>query len=233
MGLELYARIEEYLDFEEEVRRLHKEFLGLLFKKKPNTVLDIGCGQGAFLEHLKFNDVEAFGIDLSVEQIAICQNKGLNVACMPLEKVSQTFDCATAIFDVVNYIPTKELQNFFSQANVVLHQGGFFIFDVNSLFGFEEVAQGSLTLNLEDKFIAIDATFEKNQLKTDITLFSQTQGDLFTKEYDSIQQYYHSIEALKKALKEASFDVEEIINFNLHGFDETDKLIFVCKKINK
>lgn len=34
MGLELYARIEEYLDFEEEVRRLHKEFLAILFKKK-------------------------------------------------------------------------------------------------------------------------------------------------------------------------------------------------------
>ncbi len=87
-----------------------------------------------------------------------------------------------------------------------------------------------MTLNLEDKFIAIDAVFEQNQLKTDITLFSQTQGDLFTKEYDTIQQYYHSIEALKKSLAKASFDVQEIINFNLHGFDETDKWIFVCKK---
>lgn len=230
MGLELYARIEEYLDFEEEVRRLHKEFLGILFKKKPNTVLDIGCGQGAFLEHLKFNDVESFGIDLSVEQIKICQNKGLNVACTPLEEVQEKFDCATAIFDVVNYIPKKELENFFNQSNVVLNQGGYFIFDVNSLFGFEEVAQGSLTLNLEDKFIAIDATFEKNQLKTDITLFSQTQGDLFKKEYDSIQQYYHSLEELKKSLTKASFEIEEIINFNLHGFEETDKFIFVCKK---
>jgi cyclopropane fatty-acyl-phospholipid synthase-like methyltransferase len=230
MGLELYARIEAYLDFEEEVRRLHKEFLAILFQKTPNTVLDIGCGQGAFLEHLKFNDVGAFGIDLSVEQIKICQNKGLDVACMPLEQVKEKFDCATAIFDVVNYIPKNELENFFKSANVVLNQGGFFIFDVNSLFGFEEVAQGSLTLNLEDKFIAIDAVFEQNQLKTDITLFSQTQGDLFTKEYDTIQQYYHSIEALKKSLAKASFDVQEIINFNLHGFDETDKWIFVCKK---
>lgn len=230
MGLELYARIEEYLDFEEEVQRLHKEFLGILFKKKPNSVIDIGCGQGAFLEHLVFNDVKAFGIDLSLEQINICQNKNLNVACMPLEEVLEKYDCATAIFDVINYIPKKELENFFKSANVVLNQGGFFIFDVNSLFGFEEVAQGSLTLNLEDKFIAIDANFEKNQLTTDITLFSQTQGDLFTKEYDSIQQYYHSIDDLKKALNKASFEVEEIINFNLHGFDETDKFIFVCKK---
>lgn len=165
-----------------------------------------------------------------MEQIKICQKKGLNVSCTPLEEVKEKFDCATAIFDVVNYIPKKELENFFNQTNVVLNQGGYFIFDVNSLFGFEEVAQGSLTLNLEDKFIAIDATFEKNQLKTDITLFSQTQGDLFKKEYDCIQQYYHSIEELKKSLTKASFEIEEIINFNLHGFEETDKFIFVCKK---
>ena len=230
MGLELYARIEEYLDFEEEVRRLHKEFLNILFPKNPNTILDIGCGQGAFLEHLKFNGVEAFGIDLSVEQIKICKNKGLNVASIPLEQVKEKFDCATAIFDVINYIPKQELETFFTQANVVLNQGGYFIFDVNSLFGFEEVAQGSLTLNLEDKFIAIDATFENEQLQTDITLFSQTKGDMFIKEQDSIVQYYYPIETLKKVLKKANFEVQEIIHFNLHGFDETDKLIFVCKK---
>jgi cyclopropane fatty-acyl-phospholipid synthase-like methyltransferase len=233
MGLELYARIEAYLDFEDEIRRLHKAFLNILFAKNPTSILDIGCGQGSFLQHLAFNGINAFGIDLSIEQIKICKSKGLNVACMPLEQVQEQFDCATAIFDVVNYIPQNELENFFKSANVVLNQGGFFIFDVNSLFGFEEVAQGSLNLNLEEKFIAIDAVFEQNQLKTDITLFSQSQGALFTKEYDSIQQYYHSIEALKKALNLASFDVEEIINFNLHGFDETDKLLFVCKKIDK
>ncbi|MFA7091699.1 MAG: class I SAM-dependent methyltransferase [Arcobacteraceae bacterium] len=230
MGLELYARIEEYLDFEHEIRRLHKEFLSLLFAKKPQSVLDIGCGQGAFLEHLKFNDVEAFGIDLSVEQIKICQKKALHVACMPLEKVKEKFDCATAIFDVVNYIPKNDLENFFKEAWVVLNQGGYFIFDVNSLFGFEEVAQGALNINLSDKFIAIDAVFENKQLKTDITLFSQTQGDVYQKECDSIVQYYHTTEQIKKMLKVANFEVEDIINFNLHGFDEADKLIFVCKK---
>ncbi|MCB9096387.1 MAG: hypothetical protein H6630_01880 [Arcobacter sp.] len=46
-------------------------------------------------------------------------------------------------------------------------------FDGNSYFGFEEVAQGTITIDLEDKFIAIDANFEDEKLQTDITLFKE------------------------------------------------------------
>ncbi|WP_419770543.1 MAG: class I SAM-dependent DNA methyltransferase [Candidatus Marinarcus sp.] len=230
MGLNLYARIEEFLDFEEEVRRLHKEFLSILFHKQQNNILDIGCGQGAFLQHLKFNDVQAFGIDLSSEQIKHCKEKGLEASCTALKDVKEKYDCATAIFDVINYIPPKEIPTFFNEANLVLNQGGYFIFDVNSLFGFEDIAQGSLNINLEDKFIAIDAVFEDEKLTTDITLFSLSKNGLFKKEQDFIVQFYHKLAFLKKALNDAHFEIEEIKNFNLHSFDEADKLIFVCKK---
>ncbi len=230
MGLDLYARIEEYLDFEEEVRALHKEFLTILSTKEPKSVIDIGCGQGAFLQHLNFNGVKAFGIDLSAEQIKICEEKDLNVACILLNEVKEKFDCATAIFDVINYIPKNELENFFKDCYNILNDNGYFIFDVNSLFGFEEVAQGTLTIDLEDKFIAIDANFEDNKLQTDITLFSQTKDYLFEKESDFITQYYYSKEFLKKSLEKTGFKTKEIIDFNLHDYENSDKLIFVCKK---
>lgn len=48
MGLELYARIEEYLDFEEEVRRLHKEFLAILLKKSPTVFWILDADKGLF-----------------------------------------------------------------------------------------------------------------------------------------------------------------------------------------
>lgn len=230
MGLNLYAKVESYLDFEEEVRQLHKEFLGLLYERQPQSVIDIGCGQGAFLQHLQTNGVKAFGIDLSSEQINICQAKGLDAKCMPLEEVSQTFDCATAIFDVINYIPKQHLKTFFKQSYLVLNQGGTFVFDVNSLFGFQEVAQGSLNINLKDKFIAIDALFEENILRTDITLFSLQKSGLYEKEQDFIEQYYHTTKELKTLLESVGFSVETVVNFNLHGYEENDKLIFVCKK---
>ena len=230
MGLELYAKVEQYLDFQEEVKELHSVFLGLIFDKGLDDIIDIGCGQGAFMMHLLANGVNAYGIDLSVEQIKVCQAYNLNADAISLDKVDEKFNCATAIFDVINYIPKNELEQFFKDASNVLNKDGYFIFDVNSLFGFEEVAQGSLTIDLDDKFIAIDANFEEEKLNTDITLFSQEKNGLYKKEQDRVNQYYHEVKNLKILLEKASFKIEDIINFNLHTDEQADKLIFICKK---
>ena len=231
MGLDLYAKVEPYLDFEEEIYTLHKEFLRFVMLNELDNIIDIGCGQGYFLQNLKVNKKKYFGIDLSVEQIKVCQEKNLNAKAMALENVKEKFDCATAIFDVLNYISKRDLKKFLKEINLVLNQGGYFIFDVNSAFGFEEVAQGTITIDVEDKFIAIDANFEDNKLQTDITLFEKQENGMFSKEQDSIIQEYHSKDFLTKLLKECGFEIVEIKEFNLHTDDNADKLIFICKKI--
>ena len=53
MGLDLYARIEPYLDFEEEIYSLHKEFLKFIMVNDLDNIIDIGCGQGYFLNNFK------------------------------------------------------------------------------------------------------------------------------------------------------------------------------------
>jgi len=230
MGLDLYAKVEPYLDFEEEVYTLHKEFLRFIMVNELDNIIDIGCGQGYFLENLKINKKKYFGIDLSVEQIKVCQEKNLNTKVIALEDVKEKFDCATAIFDVLNYIPKEDLKAFINQTNIVLNQGAYFIFDVNSYFGFDEVAQGCISIDLKDKFVSIDANFEDNKLQTDITLFEKQENGLFSKESDSIIQEYHSKEFLSKLLKECNFEIQEIKEFNLHTDEHADKLIFICKK---
>jgi len=231
MGLNLYAKIEEYLDFEDEVLRLHGEFLSIIFEKQLNNILDIGCGQGSFVKNLNENGLNSFGCDLSSEQIRIAKKKGIkNLSATPLCDIKEKYDCTTAIFDVINYIPKNDIKTFFDEMNLVLNQGGYFIFDVNSLFGFEEVAQGTLSIDLEDKFIIIDANFEDEKLITDITLFTQNKNKLFTKESDCIIQHYYSNVELKSLLINSGFEVENILNFNLHTDMESDKFIFICKK---
>lgn len=230
MGLDLYAKVEPYLDFEEEVYTLHKEFLRFVMVNDLDNIIDIGCGQGYFLENLKVNKKKYFGIDLSVEQIKVCQEKNLNAKAIDLKDVKEKFDCATAIFDVLNYISKNELKIFLEQTYEILNQNAYFIFDVNSYFGFDEVAQGTITIDVEDKFIAIDANFENNKLQTDITLFEKQKNGLFSKEQDSIIQEYHSKEFLSKILEEIGFKQIEIKEFNLHTDEIADKLIFICKK---
>ena len=232
MGLDLYAKIEQYLDFEEEVAKLHNKFFEIIFEKELDNILDIGCGQGIFVNNLSLNGLNAYGIDLSQEQIKIANLNGVkNVEALPLEKVSKKYDCATAVFDVINYIPKAQLKTFFKDTNKTLNSGGYFIFDINSLFGFEEIAQGTLSMDLSEKFIVIDALFEDEKLITDLTMFSQKDDNTYEKEQDSIIQHYHKNSDLETLLNETGFELEKIIKFKLHAEDCNDKFIFISKKL--
>lgn len=232
MGLDLYAKVEPYLDFEDEVYLLHKQFMEFVMVNELDNIIDIGCGQGYFLDNLKINGKKAFGTDLSVEQIKVCKAKGLDAKAIALNKVEEKYDCATAIFDVLNYMDKKYLETFIKETSLVLNKDAYFIFDVNSYFGFEDIAQGCITIDLKDKFIAIDANFEDNKLQTDITLFTKQKSNLFARESDSIIQEYHSKEFLSKLLENNGFKIQEIREFNLHSDEDADKLIFICKKTN-
>jgi cyclopropane fatty-acyl-phospholipid synthase-like methyltransferase len=229
-GLNLYSKIEKDLDFQAEVEELYDAFLKICEELAVKKVIDIGCGQGNFLLSLEASGMEAFGTDLSSEQIKVCKEKELNVACIDIADVKETFDCATAIFDVLNYMDKQSLEKFVKDTYNLLSVGGYFIFDVNTLYGFEEVAQGSLNINLEGKFIAIDAFFEDKKLTTNIVLFSKKGDETYTKEEDFITQYYHEKNAIKKLLTKSGFEIKQIINFHLHDDDKADKFIFICQK---
>lgn len=228
MGLELYAKIEQYLDFEEEVEYLHNSFCDIVDEIQPKSLLDIGCGQGEFLTKLDIN-IKTLGIDLSQNQINIAKSKNLNVSSCELADIDEKFDMQTAIFDVINYIPTDKLESFLEESYDRLNNDGYLVFDTNTLFGFEDVAQGSLVIDKDNIFVSIDAYFENSILKTNITMFSKT-GDLYEKEQDTIIQYYHTKDTLKKVLQKIGFKVEQILEFKLHGQTKADKNIYICKK---
>lgn len=230
MGLDLYSKIEPHLDFEDEVYLLHKQFMEFVMVNELDNIIDIGCGQGYFLDNLRINGKTAFGTDLSVEQIKVCKAKGLDAKAIALNEVEGKYDCATAIFDVLNYMDKNYLESFIKDVNLVLNQGAYFVFDVNSYFGFDEIAQGCITIDLKDKFIAIDAVFEDEKLQTDLTLFKKEKSNLYSRESDSIIQEYHSKEFLSNLLETNGFTITEVREFNLHSDDEADKLIFICKK---
>lgn len=229
-SLNLYSKIEPYLDFQDEIEELYDAFLKICEELKVKKAIDIGCGQGEFLLQLQEMGIETFGTDLSSEQVKVCKSKKLNVECIDIENVTDKFDCATAIFDVLNYMDKKTLEKFVQNTYNLLVSEGYFIFDINTLYGFEDVADGSLNINLEDKFIAIDAVFSEKILTTNIVLFSSEDNGKYTKEEDFITQHFHEKNAVKKLLDKCGFDVKQIINFHLHSEEKPDKLIFICQK---
>ncbi len=229
-ALNLYSIIQQDLDIEEETSKLHEAYLLLINQLDKKTLLDIGCGQGDFLLKVKEYDLDVLGIDLSSEQIKVCKQKNINASCININEITNKYDIATAVFDVLNYVQFNNLKSFLIDIYNVLNENSYFLFDINTLFGFQEVAQGSLNINKESKFIAIDAYFEDNILQTDITLFSKNKNSTYIKEQNNIFQYYHSKEVIEHLLKDTGFLVQNIINLKLHDSNNSDKYLFICKK---
>lgn len=89
---------------------------------KPKWVFDVGAGTGNYWKYYP-KGTYVLGIDKSGAMAS--QNK--NIICGDITKHKQTgrFDCATALFDVINYIPRHGWWK-----NLPLESGTYWVFDI-------------------------------------------------------------------------------------------------------
>ncbi len=113
-GLELYAKIEDMLDFTEAIRKLYGAFYKELKELSVSSVVDIGCGSGAFGLGLVRDGYSVLGVDISAKMVQNAQNAGLNAKHIDICELDEKFDAATAVFDVLNYMNKEELEKFFA-----------------------------------------------------------------------------------------------------------------------
>ncbi|RUM75723.1 MAG: class I SAM-dependent methyltransferase [Sulfurovum sp.] len=225
-ALDLYAKVEDLLGVNEVTPILNEYYLETLESMEFDTLLDVGCGSGGFLAQVShdYPHVEALGIDLSPVMVEMTQAKGLNAQCIDLCKIEGQFDVITAIFDMVNYLDKKALKRFLGCIEKHLNVGGYFIFDINTLYAFKVVASGNFIKDTEERFLTIDSDYEEKlgEYFMDFTLFEK-KGDCFIKTQDSITQYYHTVTELTK-MKLVSKKAIAIYG------DETEKFYLIFKK---
>lgn len=70
---------ERFRGSEEYVREQQRFYVPLL--EGCQSVADLGCGRGEFLELLREAGVSARGVDANEEAVALCRSKGLDVEC--------------------------------------------------------------------------------------------------------------------------------------------------------
>ena len=187
--LDLYAKIESLIGFDAQYEKLYQVYLQLLDSLHVKTVLDVGCGNGKFLKHLEGKKFSACGIDRSATMVERASALGVDASTKELDAFSEaSFECVVAIADVLNYIPVTELDSFFEAVARVLPKNGYFVCDINTLYGFEGVAEGVMCQDKESQFLCVEATFENKELLTKIVLF-QKEGDFYRKEEGLITQF--------------------------------------------
>ena len=228
-SLNLYAKIEDLLGIKEYSPKLYNYYFNILDKIKFNSLLDIGCGGGEFLLEVKnrYKIDDLLGVDKSSYMVKSAKKLGLNVVLGEISDINKEFDVATATFDMINYLTPQEFIDFFEKMKSIVKENGFFIFDVNSEYGFEEVAVGNFVAEDEDRFLTIESFYEGGEYESIFTLFEKINS-CYSKSKDTIKQYYYS-ETFFELL--GGWKLVEKLPINLYGFEKYDKEIYILKHI--
>lgn len=114
----------------------------------PHRILDVATGTGSVALLLAERGYEVTGVDLSQPMLEQARRKadtlGLKVEfiqgdaadlCLP----PRSFDAAVCLYDSLNYLVEPErLQRAFERTAAALTAGGPFIFDLNTIYSFEQ-----------------------------------------------------------------------------------------------
>lgn len=227
-ALDLYAKVEDLLGIKEASPILYAHYLLYLSTSHFKTLLDVGCGSGDFLRqmHRSLGIQKVKGIDLSPIMVSRTIKEGYDAQAIELAQVEGTFDVITAVFDVLNYLDKKSLKPFLSSVADHLNKGGLFLCDINTYYGFEEVAVGSFIVDDNSRFLTVDSEFNENIYHSEFTLFEQ-QDAHYLKSQASIDQYYHTLGEIQALTSLTLVKSDEV---NLYELEHADKHFLVFQK---
>ena len=230
-SLNLYAKVEDLLGVKEAAPSLYAHYLLFLNSVDFDTLLDVGCGSGDFLRQMQgaLDIPKVKGIDLSPLMVAQTVEQGYDAECIDLCDLNGTYDVITAVFDMLNYLNKEQLKHFLNCVKEHLNEGGVFLCDINTLYGFKNVAVGSYIVDDEDRFLTVDSDFEKGEYISEFTLFEKEgkgKDRSFKKSQEIIKQYYHTVDDIVKLS-----GLELLVNddVNLYELESADKKFLVLK----
>lgn len=224
-NLDLYAKAEHLLGIEEATEALYDLYRSELDDYKIKTLLDVGCGRGGFMKRMISDGVTCDGVDLSSVMINECKEQGLDAECIDIKDVVGKYDAVVSIFDVLNFLDNDSLMKFLDAVADKLNDDGVFIADINTRYGFSDVAEGTMSNDMDKELLVVDAVFENDELHTKFTLFEKTEDNMYKKYQDTIVQHFHKMKTFQKLSGLKLIDKQ---TFSL--YDTEDKTLLIFKK---
>ena len=235
----VYDRLTADVEYEKRCDYLEK-----IFKKHmdfhPNLMADLGCGTGSVCTILSQKGYDMIGIDSSDMMLDIAQKKNSDGKILYLNQditefeLFGTVDVFLSMLDTVNYITeTGGIEKLFKLAHNYLNPDGIFIFDINSLYKFENIlGNNTIVYETEDVFYTWENYYENEELEFYLNFFvAQNDGSYkrFTEEH--FQRYY-SIEYLSEIASKYGFTVCGIYgDMTLEKpLDKEERIFIVLKK---
>jgi ubiquinone/menaquinone biosynthesis C-methylase UbiE len=212
----------------------------------PRRVLDLACGTGNVAEILATLGYEVVGVDISAPMIAEARRKtaqrGLSIIyhvqdAAELNLSGPPFDLCLSLFDSLNYIiePVR-LFRAIQRVHQHLHQNGWFIFDINSVFALEKhlFDQENLDANARLRYIwrsEYDPQTRLCHIHMRFILHEDKEG--IDHEFrETHVQFAYREEEIREMLEQAGFDqIETYHAYTLKPVHPTtDRIFFIARR---
>lgn len=223
------------------------EYLVSLLKKygvEDGLVLDMGCGTGAMTRYLDAHGYDMTGIDVSEEMLTIAKEKSSPDILYLLQDMREfelygTMRAAVSICDSMNYILEEDdLLRVFSLVNNYLDPGGIFIFDLNTVYKYQEIlGEQTIAEDREECSFIWDNFYDEEEMinEYDLTVFVQEEGDLFRRYCETHYQRAYSLETVRALIEKAGMEVLAIYDAFTYNKPKPDSemVYFVAREHGK
>jgi ubiquinone/menaquinone biosynthesis C-methylase UbiE len=186
----------------------------------PKKILDIACGEGSLAVTMAEKGYHVTGIDQSLQMVELAQDRALaagvevdfRVEDMRSLPFVDEFDLVTCFFDSLNYMLTvADLQEAFLGAYRALHPRGYYIFDMNTVYGLavDWMRQETYIQNETDDFIELhrqEFDYENTIASMFVTVF-QKKGDLWERFEEVHRERGYPIADIQFLLNTIGFEI--------------------------
>ena len=234
----VYDRLTSDVEYEKRC-----DYLEEIFKKhmdsQPLLVADLGCGTGSVCTILSRRGYDMIGIDSSDMMLDIATKKDEEGKILYLNQdmtefeLYGTVDVFLCMLDSLNYVTdTDDVRKVFSLVANYLNHGGLFIFDVNTLYKYDEIlSDNTFVFEENDVFYTWENSFDGEFCDYRLNFFVKAAKgyNRFTEEHS---QRYHSHPELKDAIEEAGLCIENVyseLSFKKPSQCE-ERVFYVVKK---
>lgn len=185
------------------------------------------------------------GVDDAEEMLSVAREKQDSEQILYLQQDMRSFElygtvrAVVSICDCMNYLLEEEdLFKTFQLVNNYLDPDGIFIFDFNTIYKYKEVMGDTVIAeNREDcSFIwenYYDVEEEINEY--DLTIFVQTQEDLFQRFTETHLQRGYTLEQMQEILQKAGLVFLKAIDVDTQGevTEQTERICIIAREHGK
>ena len=210
-------------------------------------ILELGCGTGTMTELLAASGYDMIGVDNSEEMLAEAMQKretsGHDILYL-LQDMQEfelygTVRAVISVCDSLNYLTEEQdLEHVFELVNNYLDPGGLFIFDMNTVYKYQEmIGDSTIAENREEGSFIWENTYDEESGINEyaLTLFLPDADGRYEKVEEVHYQRAYPLEQIKTLLQSPGLKLLAVYDAYTRDAPRADsgRLTFIAKEYGK